>query len=49
LASKWAGTHDIQLIEQANHDNIPDNESYWNAIRQFLAKLAEYNKSSTTN
>jgi len=39
LASKWAGTHDIQLIEPADHDNMSDNEIYWNAIRQFLAKL----------
>jgi hypothetical protein len=39
LAAKWGGTHETQVIEPANHDNIPDNEIYWNAIRNFLAKL----------
>lgn len=36
LANKWGGFSEIQRIENANHDNIPDNEIYWNAIRDFL-------------
>jgi len=37
LTEKWGGDHELQLITFANHDNIPDNDIYWNAINQFLA------------
>ncbi|MDM8557276.1 alpha/beta fold hydrolase [Candidatus Parabeggiatoa sp. HSG14] len=39
LANKWGGATKIKQIENANHDNIPDNEIYWNAIRDFLGRL----------
>ena len=39
LVAKWNGINEIEWIEHANHDNIPDNEFYWNAIRRFLTKL----------
>jgi hypothetical protein len=44
LANQWGGSHELQLIKNANHDNIPDNEVYWNAIRNFLLILMKNEK-----
>ena len=39
LVNKWGGPHELQLIEQADHDSISDNEIFWNAVRNFLMKF----------
>jgi pimeloyl-ACP methyl ester carboxylesterase len=39
LANNWGGSCQVELIKNANHDNISDNEVYWNVIKDFLARL----------
>jgi len=41
LANNWGGSHELQVIKNTDHDNIPDNEVYWNAIKNFLGRLLE--------
>jgi pimeloyl-ACP methyl ester carboxylesterase len=47
LANQWGGANEIQRIENADHDNIPDNEIYWNAIGDFLGTVFSTTKVAT--
>jgi len=37
LAKQWGGAYKIQLIDSADHLDIPNDDMYWNTINQFLA------------
>lgn len=36
LAAQWGGAYKVQLIESADHLDIPNHEMYWKTINQFL-------------